>query len=349
MSAHVEPSAAAQAEAGARGSGAAETGPADTGPADTGAADTGAGTQVAYLGPDGTFTAEAAAALVPDAELIAHETIPEVFAAVRAGRVDHGVVPIENMIEGSVNVTLDELTFGPPGLYIRQEVVRRVRLHLLGHESTRLDQVRVLRSQPVALAQCRQWVAAHLDHPHEEAETSTAEAARLVARADPAAGEAAVAPRLAAQRFGLAVLAEDVHDVAENTTRFAVLGTSMAARTGADKTSLVVFFGDDRPGLLLKVLEEFALRGINLTKIESRPAKTTLGEYCILIDCEGHPTEARIAEALRSVHRHVAEVRVLGAYPRADGAPPGVHPADSDGAYAEASAWHARLLDDVDP
>ena len=348
MSTHTEPGAAepsAHAEPGAAEPSTHAEPSAHAAPAP----DDGAGTRVAYLGPDGTFTAEAAATLVPAAELVPTDTIPEVFAAVRQGHVDHGVVPIENMIEGSVNVTLDELTFGPPGLYIRQEVVRRVRLHLLGHPGTTLDQVRVLRSQPVALAQCRQWVATNLDHPHEEAETSTAEAARLVARADPAKGEAAVAPRLAAERFGLAVLAEDVHDVAENTTRFAVLGTSMAARTGADKTSLVVFFGDDRPGLLLKVLEEFALRGINLTKIESRPTKTTLGEYCILIDCEGHPTEARIAEALRSVHRHVAEVRVLGAYPRADGVPPGVHPADSDGAYAEASAWHARLLDDVDP
>jgi prephenate dehydratase len=252
------------------------------------------------------------------------------------------------MIEGSVNATLDELCFGPPGAYLRGEVRLPVALHLLGPPGAELARRRTIRSHPVALAQCRQWLRAHLPQVLEEAETSTAEAARLVSLTRAADGEAAVAPRLSADRFGLEVLAPDIHDITGNVTRFGVLGRSMAAPTGADKTSLVVFFGDDRPGLLLKVLEEFALRSINLTKIESRPMKTSLGEYCILIDAEGHPTEARMAEALRSVHRHVAELRVFGAYPRADAIPPQVSPSDTDAAYAEAVSWHRRLLDDVD-
>jgi prephenate dehydratase len=127
-----------------------------------------------------------------------------------------------------------------------------------------------------------------------------------------------------------------------------VIGRRMSAPTGADKTSLVVFFGEDRPGLLLRILDEFALRSINLTKIESRPAKTTMGEYCILIDCEGHPYEARIAEALKSVHRHVAELKILGSYPRADTLRPKVGPSDTDEAYAEASDWYASILEDVE-
>lgn len=303
---------------------------------------------VAFLGPDGTFTAEAAEAALPDCAGQPLPTIADVFAAVREGRADAGVAPIENMIEGSVNATLDELSFGPSGAYVRAEVRLPVTLHLLGPAGHELSRLRAVRSHPVALAQCRHWLRAHAPQAVEEAETSTAEAARLVALSDPADGEAAIAPRLAAARFGLEVLAADVHDLPGNATRFVVLGPSMAAPTGADRTSLVVFFGDDRPGLLLKVLEEFALRGINLTKIESRPTKTSLGEYCILIDAEGHPTEARLAEALRSVHRHVAELRVFGAYPRADGLTPQVSPSDTDAAYAEARSWHRRLLDDVD-
>jgi prephenate dehydratase len=145
------------------------------------------------------------------------------------------------------------------------------------------------------------------------------------------------------------VLLDDVADHPGNTTRFVVLGSAMAPPTGADKTSLVVFFGEDRPGLLLGVLEEFALRGINLTKIESRPTKRALGQYCILIDCEGHVADARVGEALRSVHRHVAEVRILGSYPRADLRRVEPGRSDSDEAYAEAAKWYAGLLRHVEP
>lgn len=304
--------------------------------------------RVAFLGPDATFSAEAAHEAVPGGELEPLPNVSDVFAAVRDGGAKVGVVPIENMIEGSVNATLDELCFGPGGAYVRGEIRLPVTLHLLGPSGSQPSRLRTVRSHPVALGQCRQWLRTHAPQADTEAETSTAEAARLVSLTRAGDGEVAIAPRLAAERFGLEVLAADVHDMPGNATRFVVLGTSMAAATGADKTSLVVFFGDDRPGLLLKVLEEFALRGINLTKIESRPTKTSLGEYCILFDAEGHPAEARMAEALRSVHRHVAELRVFGAYPRADGIAPQVSPSDTDAAYTEAVTWHRRLLDDVD-
>jgi prephenate dehydratase len=304
---------------------------------------------IAFLGPEGTFTAEAATLAAPDAKRSAQTTIGEVFAVVRDGSVDLGVVPIENMIEGSVNATLDELAFGATGAYIRGEVLVPISMSLLARPGVALRDVTVLRSHPHALAQCRDWIADHLPGVELQASTSTAEAAREVAEGevDPSV-TAVLGPAVAGRRYGLESLATDIHDRAGNLTRFAVLGRRMHPATGADKTSVVVFFGEDRPGLLLRILDELALRGINLTKVESRPTKTTLGDYCIFIDCDAHPEEERLAEALRSVHRHVADLRVLGAYPRADRVAVAPPETDTDGAHREATAWYRSLLDDID-
>lgn len=302
--------------------------------------------RVAFLGPDGTFTSEAARLAVGEAEGWPLPTISDVFTAVREGEADLGVVPIENSIEGSVNLTLDELAFGAPGVRIRGEVTVAIVMNLLARSGVGLERITAVRSQPHALAQCRQWLATHLPGAAQQAATSTAEAAREVADGDGTV--AALGPAPAADRFGLEVLAADVHDHPGNQTRFLVLGRTMAARTGADKTSLVVFFGEDRPGLLLRILDEFALRGVNLTKIESRPTKQALGEYCIVIDSAGHVTDARVAGALRGVHRHAAQVRVLGAYPRADGLADRPQEHDSDGAYAAAGDWYDALLAEVE-
>lgn len=297
---------------------------------------------VAFLGPEGTFTSEAAARAAPDAPRLPQPTIPAVVAAVREAAAGIGVVPIENSIEGAVNLTLDALTFGPPGAYIRGELTLPITMALLARPGRALADVREVRTQGVALGQCRGWLAAHLAGAAVVEVSSTAEAARQVA--EDGGALAALAPRSAAQRFGLDVLAADVADHPGNTTRFVVLDRVMNAPTGADKTSLAVFLGSDRPGLLLRVLEEFALRGVNLVKIESRPTKQALGAYCILIDAQGHPREARMAEALRSVHRHVDEVRMLGAYPAADGRRVTAGATDSEAAYAEAGAWYDGLL-----
>jgi len=302
---------------------------------------------VAFLGPEGTFTSEAADLAAPGRERLPLPTIVDVVDAVRDGLAPVGVVPIENSIEGAVNVTLDTLTFGPPGVFLRGELALPITMALLARPGVGLDGVREIRSMPVALAQCRGRMAALLPGVPATTTTSTAEAARQAGASDGTV--AALATPHAAARYGLDVLVPDLADHPGNTTRFVVLGTGMAEATGADKTSLVVFFGEDRPGLLLRVLEEFALRGINLVKIESRPTKQALGEYCILLDCEGHPRDARVAEALRSVHRHVAQVRVLGAYPRADLRRVAPAATDSDTAYAAATTWYARLLDDIHP
>ena len=303
-------------------------------------------TRVAFLGPEGTFTSEAARLVAPDAVREPLPTIDDVVAAVRDGGIALGVVPIENSIEGSVNLTLDALAFGPPGAVIRGEVAIPISMNLLVPSGTALADIKEVRSQPHALAQCRGWLADHLPGVAVEASTSTAEAAREAAQAG--AGVAALGTRLAAERFGLDALVADIQDYPGNTTRFVALGKRMSAPTGADKTSLVVFFGEDRPGLLMRVLDEFALRGINLAKIESRPTKQALGEYCIFIDCAGHLTDSRVGEALRSVHRHVADVRVLGSYPRADALESQTAPVDSDAAYASAARWYAGLVESMD-
>ena len=303
--------------------------------------------RLAFLGPEGTFTSQAASRAAPDIERLPLPTISDVVAAVRDGEAALGVVPMENSIEGSVNLTLDELAFGPPGAYIRREITLPITMNLLVKRGTTLEGIATVRSQPHALAQCRGWLTRHLSQAVLEAATSTAEAAKQAAAGD--GSLAALGPGVAAERFGLDILASDIQDFGGNTTRFVVLGRSMAPPSGTDKTSLVVFFGEDRPGLLLRILDEFALRGINLTKIESRPTKQALGEYCIFIDCAGHVTDARVGEALRSVHRHAAEVRVLGSYARADEQVDLPGPADSDAAYAEAGDWFARLERVIDP
>ena len=301
---------------------------------------------VAFLGPEGTFTSEAARLIAPGADRAPHQTIGAVFEAVRADEASLGVVPIENSIEGSVNITLDELAFGSAGAVIRGEVTLPIAMNLLTRAGAALSDLVEVRSQPHAIAQCRGWLERNLPGVALEAATSTAEAAREAAESD--GSVAALGTQLAAERFGLGVAVADIHDYPGNMTRFAVVGQQMHAATGADKTSLVVFFGEDRPGLLLRILEDFALRGINLTKIESRPTKQQLGEYCIFIDCAAHVTDARLGEALRSVHRHVAELRVLGSYPRADKVREEPAATESDGAYEEASAWYTHLLANVE-
>ncbi len=301
---------------------------------------------VAFLGPEGTFTAVAATRAAPDGKRIPLTTIPDVVEAVRSTDDTIGVVPIENSIEGAVNLTLDTLAFGPTGVYITSEIAIPITMNLLAKAGTSLASIKEVRSHPMALPQCRDWLDANLPSVELVTSASTARAAEEVAAADDSV--AALGTAMAAERFGLQVLAADVHDREGNTTRFVTLDRHMPGPTGADKTSMVVFLGTDRPGLLMRVLDEFALRSINLTNIESRPTKTRLGEYCIFIDASGHLTEARMAEALRSVHRHVAEVRILGTYPSGDGQVHAGGDADSEDAYAEAAHWFTGLLDHLE-
>ena len=296
--------------------------------------------RVAFLGPSGTFTEQA---LLSQADLAAGELTPirsiaETIFAVDQGRAELGVVPIENAIEGSVNETLDTLAFeASEHLFVHREIVVPVDLNLCAKPGTKLADVKAVVSIPHASAQCRDWLAGKLPGVALQAANSTAEAARDVARSK-AGGRAAIATSLAAELYGLEVLAAGIHDHPDNSTRFVVIGHGIPARTGHDKTTVVVFqTHQDRPGGLLTILQEFNARGINLTKLESRPTKRELGSYCFFIDFEGHLSDELVADVLKSLAaKH--EVRFLGSYAAA-GREAGARRQAAGKAWREASRW----------
>jgi prephenate dehydratase len=297
----------------------------------------------AYLGPAGTFT-EAALAAYDSAAVSGALPCPTVQAAleaVRSGEAGRAVVAIENSVEGAVTATLDELAAGH-GLVIVAEVLLPVTFALLARDGTELAGVKTVGGHPQAQAQCRRWLAANLPGADWRPASSNAEAARQVAGGEI---DAALAGAFAAERYGLAVLDDVASDVPGAVTRFVVVGPAgpVPAPTGADRTSLVAFLKEDHPGALMELLTEFAVRGVNLTRIESRPTGDGLGRYCFSIDCEGHLDDARVGEALMGLHRVCAEVRFLGSYPRSDGGTPQVRPGTSDAEFAQAAAWLGRL------
>ena len=271
--------------------------------------------RVAYFGPAGTFTEEA---LLTQADLAAGErspytAVPEVLAAVERGEADGGVVPIENMIEGSVSVTLDTLAFDSE-LLIQREIDLPVSLNLCARPGVALTDVKTVVSFPHAVAQCRGWMAKKIPNAEPRASHSTSDAAREVSRSK-RTDLAAICNALAAEIYGLDVLASEIEDHPENQTRFVLVGRGVPAPTGHDKTSIVCFQRADRPGSLLSILQEFAARAINLTKLESRPTKRGLGDYCFFMDCEGHVADEVVADALRNLAAKQAEVKFLGSYP----------------------------------
>lgn len=301
----------------------------------------------AYLGPAGTFTEQALRAL-PAARGARAEPCAGVTAAldaVRGGEADGAVVPLENSVEGGVSVTLDELATGDP-LVITREVTVPVQLALLTRPGRDLYSLKTVATHPHAAAQCRGWLARHLPDVEVVPLGSTAQAAAMVAGPE-ALYDGAIAAPIAAEHYRLAVLAHGIGDNPDAVTRFVLVSRpgGMPPRTGADKTTLVAFIRDDHPGALMEVLDQFALRGVNLTRIESRPTGTALGRYCFSIDCEGHVAEARIGEALMGLRRVCADVRFLGSYPRLDGVSPAIRAGTQDADFADASAWLARLRD----
>ena len=274
--------------------------------------------RIGFLGPLGTFTEQA---LLSQSDLAAMDLVPitpilDVLAATESGDVDLGFVPIENAIEGTVNETIDSLAF-EHDLLIQREVVLGIHLNLLAPEGTRLEDVKEVVSIPVALAQVRGWLSKHLPGVTLTASNSTAEAAALVGR-DRTPGVGAVAPAVAAELYGLEIIATEIEDHPENKTRFVVVTPDgVPAPTGHDKTSIVCFQSADRPGSLLGILQEFAARAINLTKLESRPTKQSLGDYCFIIDFEGHVADDVVADCLRELKAKNADVKFLGSYPAA--------------------------------
>jgi len=307
---------------------------------------------VVYFGPRGTFTEEA---LLSQPDLAAAQradarSVPDVISAVERGEFDGGLVPIENMIEGSVSVTLDTLAFDSE-LLIQREIDLPVSLQLCAKPGVSLADVATVVSFPHALAQCRGWLAKKLPAAEARASHSTADAAREVARSK--RGDlAAICNRLAAELYGLEILATEIEDHPENQTRFVLVGRGIPAPTGHDKTTIVCFQREDRPGSLLGILQEFAARAINLTKLESRPTKRGLGDYCFFIDCEGHIADELVADAFRNLAAKQAEVKFLGSYPVGGPLEAGVERRRAHSrAWKHAAAWVDELraqIRDVD-
>lgn len=293
----------------------------------------------AYLGPQGTFT-EAALRTIPgaaEAEHVPLSTVPAVLDALRSDKVDGAVVALENSVEGSVPTTLDELATGDQ-LQIVAEIHIPVSFALLVRPGTGFGDIKTVSSHPIAQPQCRRWLAGHVPDAEWRAATSNAEAAQHVADGH---YDAALAGSFAAARYGLDVLAEDIHDVADAVTRFIELRRPCAPPppTGTDRTTVVAFIGEDHPGALLEILNEFSMRGINLTLIQSRPTGAGLGSYLFWMDFEGHVEDARVGEALMGLRRVVADVRYLGSYARADQIRPEIRRGTHDTDFTEAAAW----------
>lgn len=295
--------------------------------------------RVAFLGPEGTFTEQAllSQADLASQELIAMGTFTEVLAAVDAGEVDLGFVGIENSIEGTVNVTIDALAL-QHDLLILREVVLGIQLSLMAPPGVAMRDVKRVLTFPVAAGQCRSYLARELPGAEVVAANSNAEAARLVG-VEHDGVSAAVAPALAAKIYGLDVLANDIEDHPENSTRFVLVGRGpVPPPTGHDKTTIVVFQRTDKAGSLLAILQEFAARSINLVKLESRPTKKALGDYCFIIDLEGHLADELVADCLRDVRSKVADIKYLGSYPAAGERGPALR-RDAEEAWRVADAW----------
>jgi chorismate mutase/prephenate dehydratase len=269
--------------------------------------------KVAYLGPEGTFTQ--AAVLTHFGHSVRGlplAAIDEVFHEVEAGTADFGVVPIENSTEGTVNNTLDRFLSSP--LKICGEVELRIHHFLMGNVPS-LDRIQRICSHPQALAQCRGWLDTHLPDVERVPVSSNAEGAR---RARDEKGTAAIAGETAAEVYKLKILAAEIEDRADNTTRFFVLGRKLFKPSGSDRTTLLISVGHtDEAGALFRLLEPLSRHKVNMTRIESRPSHKKKWDYVFFIDIDGHAEDKQVAEALEALKERASLFRVLGSYPRA--------------------------------
>ena len=271
---------------------------------------------VAFLGPEGTFSEEALLASMPaGCHPFPYQSIPDVMAAVSSGAARYGLVPIENSLEGAVAITLDLLAFGHDDLLIVRETTHAIHQQLIARAPLELARVTKVISHPHVHGQCHTFLRQHLPQAEHEAANSTVEAVRQVKRVD--RPWAAIGPKLAADMYECVVVAENIEDSVDNRTRFVLLAREPAAQDLAAryKTSIVCAIAHDQPGSLLMILSEFADRGINLTKIESRPSKQGLGDYIFFIDLEGRRDDPAISQALQSLDSRLSWMKVLGSYP----------------------------------
>lgn len=295
---------------------------------------------IGYLGPQGTFAQQALHTLLgTDIESEPLSSVTVALDAVRSGEVAAALVPIENSVEGAVSATLDELS-RESGLQIVAEVAIAVRFCLAVRAGQ--SQIRTVVTHPHAQAQCRNWLTKHYPAAELIPAASTANAAAAVARGD---FDAAICAEVAAHTYGLELVADDIADNRDAQTRFILVRQPgpCPAPTGADKTTLELYMRQDHPGALLEILTQFAVRGVNLTRIESRPTKTTLGSYYFSVDAEGHIAEERVADALKGLYRVCARVNFQGSYPRHDGELTTIPRGNSDEDFSSARAWFLAI------
>ncbi|MFB9963770.1 prephenate dehydratase [Sinosporangium siamense] len=299
--------------------------------------------KLAYLGPEGTFTEEALRIMSPDAERMPCPSVSAALDAVRREEADAAVVPLENSLEGGISSTLDELAWGQP-LMIVAELLLPVRFSLLARPGTEIGHIKRVITHQAAQTQCRNFLARELPNAFVIAAASTAAAAQEVSLPG-SPYDAAIGAAIAGEHYGLIEVASDIGDRSDTVTRFIQVTRPgpLPEPTGADRTSLVAYLADDHAGALLDMLSQFATRGINLTRIESRPTGDGIGQYFFHFDAEGHVSEARVGEALSGLHRISADVRFLGSYPRADGLSPRIRRGTTDVEFAEATEWLERI------
>ncbi|MCX6426332.1 MAG: prephenate dehydratase [Actinobacteria bacterium] len=295
-----------------------------------------------YLGPAGTFTEAALIPLLkPEDKSVPAVNVTAALDAVRSGTADYAIVPIENSVEGVVARTLDELASGAPLLIIGESILS-VSFALMVKPGMKISDIKRLATHPHAEAQCREYIAKKIPGAEVVMTASTAAGAEAVARGE---ADGALAAAVAAKNFNLEVIAEDVGDKQAAVTRFVTVSRpgKIAAPTGSDRTSLVVFIAADHSGALLEILTEFAVRGVNLTFIQSRPNGVELGQYHFIIDVEGHIEDARVGDTLKALYRICADVRFLGSYARADKVLPTLNKATEDKAFDTAETWLKRI------
>ncbi|MDC4233401.1 prephenate dehydratase [Actinomyces sp. B33] len=301
--------------------------------------------RIAFLGPFGTFTEQAVRQVAPvGAELLPMTSAPQALAAVRRGQADRAVVPIENSIEGGVNATLDSLSHGEP-LVIVAEMVVDVVFQLAVRPGTTADAIGRIGTHPHAWAQCRTWAEATFPGAIHVPTTSTAAAAELLAAGD-APFDAVLCNAMSVAAYGLDALHSDVADTPGAVTRFVLVSRpgEIPEPTGADKTTIQVALPVNESGALLTLLEQFAVRGVDLSRIESRPSGDGLGDYTFSIDIVGHIAEERVQASLVGLHRYSPEVRFMGSYPRVDGVEATVLRGTRDEDFQRGRAWVAGIL-----
>ena len=299
-----------------------------------------------YLGPRGTFTQMALDAWdgADGREQVPFGSVDAALAALRAGDIDAAMVPIENSVEGGVSATLDALATGDP-LVVIGEILVPITFVLCARPGMPLSSVRAVGTHSHAWAQVRGWMGTHLPDAAYVPTLSTAESAAALGREGDVMFDAGVCAPAAATNEGLVILADDIGDNKAAVTRFVLVARpgTLPDPTGADKTTVVLYQTDDHAGGLLELLEQFAVRGVNLTRLESRPTGEAMGRYCFSIDFEGHLLDARVGETLMGLKRVCADVRFLGSYRRADGVRTGERPGTADVDFGEAQAWLDEL------